>query len=59
MDKEIKELIDLAILEDIGEGDHSSLACVPENSIGKARLFAKEPGVIAGVELGIYIFNYR
>lgn len=58
MDKEILELIELAIMEDIGEGDHSSMACVPENSTGIARLIAKDSGVIAGVELALYIFNH-
>jgi nicotinate-nucleotide pyrophosphorylase (carboxylating) len=57
MDQEIQNIIELAILEDLGNGDHTSLASVPENNIGSARLFAKEKGIIAGVELGLYIFN--
>ena len=58
MDKEIINLIDLAIKEDLGEGDHTSLASIPANKTGKARIFAKEKGVIAGVELGAFIFRY-
>ena len=57
MDKEIIALINLAIKEDLGEGDHTSLACVPRNKKGKAKLFAKDKGTIAGVELGIFIFK--
>jgi nicotinate-nucleotide pyrophosphorylase (carboxylating) len=47
----IDRIIEAALLEDIGEGDHSSLACVPENAKGKAQLLVKESGVIAGVAL--------
>lgn len=57
MDKEIIALINLAIKEDLGEGDHTSIACVPLNKKGKAKLFAKDKGIIAGVELGIFIFK--
>jgi nicotinate-nucleotide pyrophosphorylase (carboxylating) len=58
MDQEIIEIIDLAIREDIGDGDHSSLASIPEYNVGKAKLIAKEEGVIAGLELGEFIFRY-
>ncbi|MBX7180753.1 MAG: carboxylating nicotinate-nucleotide diphosphorylase [Bacteroidia bacterium] len=48
--KELAEkLIQLAILEDIGDGDHTSLACVPENTRGEARLLVKQDGILAGV----------
>ena len=47
----IDSIIHQALLEDIGEGDHSSLACVPENGVGKAKLFVKDNGIIAGVAL--------
>lgn len=53
----IDAIIDNALREDIGDGDHSTLACVPENAQGKAKLLIKEPGVLAGVELAIRIFN--
>lgn len=58
MDSDIIALIDLAIKEDLGEGDHSSLACVPKNKKGKAKLIAKDKGIIAGIELGRFIFKY-
>lgn len=53
----LEEIIDNALREDIGEGDHSTLACVPENALGKARLIVKDDGVLAGVELAEMIFK--
>lgn len=53
----INEIIDNALREDIGDGDHSSLACVPESAQGKATLYVKDDGVIAGVELAQLIFQ--
>ena len=53
----INEIIDNALLEDIGEGDHSTLSCVPENAQGKAHLLIKEDGILAGVELATLIFK--
>jgi nicotinate-nucleotide pyrophosphorylase (carboxylating) len=53
----IYEIIDNALREDIGDGDHSSLACVPENAKGKATLFVKDDGILAGVELAEMIFK--
>lgn len=53
----IYEIIDNALREDIGDGDHSSLACVPENAVGKATLFVKDDGILAGVELAEMIFK--
>lgn len=53
----IDQLIDLAIREDVGDGDHTSLACIPLNANGKAQLLVKEEGVIAGVELAKLIFH--
>ena len=49
--KFIDELIDLAIAEDIGDGDHSSLACIPETETGIVQLLVKEEGILAGVEI--------
>lgn len=46
-----------AIEEDIGDGDHSSLACIPGSSKGKAHLLAKEKGIISGVDIARYIFK--
>ncbi|PCJ25974.1 MAG: nicotinate-nucleotide diphosphorylase (carboxylating) [Flavobacteriales bacterium] len=51
------DLIDIAIKEDIGDGDHTSLSCIPRNAIGKAHLLVKEKGIIAGVELAKKIFK--
>jgi len=51
MNKYIYELIDLAIAEDIGDGDHTSLSCIPNDEQGKVKLLVKEKGIIAGVEL--------
>ncbi len=53
----IDEIIDRAFVEDIGDGDHSTLSCVPENGIGKAKLLVKGEGIIAGVELAQRIFH--
>lgn len=53
----IHDIIDNALHEDIGEGDHSTLACVPEGATGKAVLLVKEDGIIAGVELAQMIFH--
>jgi len=53
----IDELIELAIREDVGDGDHTSLACIPFEAKGKAKLLVKENGIIAGVELAEKIFK--
>lgn len=56
--KELDLIITNAIREDVGDGDHSSLACIPANAIGKAKLLVKDTGVIAGVAFAKLIFNY-
>jgi nicotinate-nucleotide pyrophosphorylase (carboxylating) len=53
----IKEIIQNALIEDIGPGDHSTLSCVPEDAMGKATLLIKEDGILAGVELAKEIFH--
>lgn len=53
----IDSIIDLALKEDIGSGDHSALSCVPENATGHAKLLIKDNGVLAGVELAKRIFH--
>ncbi|NVO09226.1 MAG: carboxylating nicotinate-nucleotide diphosphorylase [Bacteroidales bacterium] len=53
----IDSLIDLAIAEDIGDGDHSSLSCIPESAKGKVRLMVKQQGIIAGVEIAKRIYR--
>ena len=55
--KELELIIDNGIREDIGEGDHSSLACIPIDAIGKAKLLVKEGGIIAGVEFAKMVFR--
>ncbi len=52
-----KTLIQLAINEDIGDGDHTSLACIPGNTKGKARLLIKDHGILAGLDIAIEIFK--
>ncbi len=55
--QDIKELVEIAIREDIGNGDHSSLACIPADKSGHAYCVAKEAGIIAGIDLAAYIFK--
>lgn len=57
-DKEINMIIENAIREDVGQGDHSSLACIPHSAAGKAKLLVKDQGVIAGVEFAKKVFRY-
>src|SRR6056297_3230147 len=57
LDENIQYFIDNAIKEDIGEGDHSTLACIPKNKKGKYRLLIKEPGILAGMEVAKQVFN--
>ena len=56
-DSHVVKLIDLAIAEDIGDGDHSSLGAIPPNQKGRARLLVKDVGVICGIDLAAHIFN--
>ena len=44
----IDRLIDLAFAEDIGDGDHTTLSCIPATAMGKSKLLIKEPGILAG-----------
>ncbi|PCI99603.1 MAG: nicotinate-nucleotide diphosphorylase (carboxylating) [Flavobacteriales bacterium] len=53
----IDDLIKIAIKEDIGDGDHTSLSCIPKDATGKAHLLVKEKCIIAGVELAEKIFH--
>ena len=55
---ELQLIIQNAIREDVGDGDHSSLACIPADAMGKAKLLVKDNGVIAGVAFAKMIFNY-
>ncbi|MEN8885228.1 MAG: carboxylating nicotinate-nucleotide diphosphorylase [Winogradskyella sp.] len=56
--KEIDLIIANAIREDIGDGDHSSLACIPATAKGKAKLLVKDNGIIAGIEFAKKVFAY-
>jgi nicotinate-nucleotide pyrophosphorylase (carboxylating) len=56
-DELIDELITLAFAEDIGDGDHTTLCCIPPDAMGKSRLIIKEEGVLAGIEMARRIFR--
>ena len=56
--KELQLIIANAIREDVGDGDHSSLACIPHTAKGKAKLLVKEKGIIAGVEFAKQVFAF-
>lgn len=53
----LDELIPVWFAEDIGDGDHTTLSCIPETAYGKSRLIIKEKGILAGVEIARRIFN--
>ncbi|MGX1025219.1 carboxylating nicotinate-nucleotide diphosphorylase [Psychroflexus sp. MBR-150] len=56
--KEIDLIIENAVREDVGDGDYSSLACIPNDAEGKAQLLIKDNGVIAGIDFAKQVFNY-
>jgi len=56
--KELDLIIKNAIREDVGDGDHSSLACIPDSATGKAKLLVKDKGIIAGVDFAKKVFQY-
>lgn len=51
------KLIDLSFAEDIGDGDHTTLCCIPEDAMGKSRLIIKEDGILAGIEVAKEVFR--
>lgn len=57
MNNLIDDLIKLAFAEDIGDGDHTTLCCIPESAMGKSKLLIKEAGVLAGVDMARRIFK--
>lgn len=57
-DNEIDLIIANAIREDVGDGDHSSLACIPKHAKGKAKLLVKAEGIIAGIKFAKQVFEY-
>lgn len=56
--KEINGIIANAIREDVDDGDHSSLACIPEDATGTAKLLVKDEGIIAGIDFAKQVFDY-
>jgi nicotinate-nucleotide pyrophosphorylase (carboxylating) len=59
IDEQLQHLVDEALKEDTGDGDHSTLACIPGNVIGKAILNIKEDGILAGMHVAEWIFRYK
>jgi nicotinate-nucleotide pyrophosphorylase (carboxylating) len=57
MREELNTFIEFALKEDIRDGDHTSLACIPSTAIGKAQLLVKENGILAGMEVAEAIFK--
>jgi len=57
-DFEIQQIIKNAIREDVGDGDHSSLACIPATATGKAKLLVKDEGILAGCAFAKAVFHY-
>lgn len=57
MTNDFQQLISLWFAEDIGDGDHTTLSCIPASAIGKSQLIIKEEGVLAGVEVAREIFK--
>ena len=53
----IDRLIDLSFAEDIGDGDHTTLSCIPADAMGKSKLLIKEEGILAGIEVAKEVFN--
>lgn len=58
-DEQLEHLISEALKEDIGEGDHSTLSCIPANTSGKAGLKIKENGILAGMAVARKIFSFK
>lgn len=57
VEKLVDWLIDLSFAEDIGDGDHTTLCCIPEDAMGKSKLLIKEDGILAGVEIAKEVFH--
>lgn len=53
----IDKLIDLSFAEDIGDGDHTTLSCIPPTAMGKSKLLIKEAGILAGIEVAKEVFH--
>jgi nicotinate-nucleotide pyrophosphorylase (carboxylating) len=57
--QQLQVLIETALQEDIGTGDHSTLCCIPPSQLGKAKLKIKQDGILAGMEVAEAIFKYK
>ena len=57
MESELREFILRCLREDVGEGDHTSLACIPPEATGKAKLLIKEKGILAGIRVALELFE--
>jgi nicotinate-nucleotide pyrophosphorylase (carboxylating) len=55
--EELERFIRQAIVEDLGDGDHTSLACIPADALGRARLLVKQAGVLAGMKVAPVVFE--
>ena len=53
----LDELITMALREDVGDGDHSTLACIPPDAVGTAKMVAKQEGILCGAEVGRRVFE--
>ena len=56
-DELIEDMLNTAFSEDIGDGDHTTLCCIPDTAMGKAKLLVKEDGVLAGVDIALRVFK--
>ncbi len=56
-EKYLNQWLEIVIAEDLGDGDHTSLACIPQNFQGKAKLLVKQRGILAGIEIAKKIFH--
>ena len=57
INENLDELIGMALREDIGDGDHSTLACIPPDAVGSAKMVAKQSGILCGCEVGKRVFE--
>jgi len=58
MHEDLTPFLQRAFAEDIGDGDHTTLSCIPADAVGKSRLIIKEKGVVAGVNVALEVFKY-
>jgi len=58
MHEDLTLFLQRAFAEDIGDGDHTTLSCIPADAVGKSRLIIKEKGVVAGVNVALEVFKY-